>query len=125
MVPTNSKAKETQSKKSWLNPQKHKVDDRVSESSKRGEGNSYPKDKEKKGVKCYNSEKWGHVANNYWYNKDKGATKVNEEGENLARQDSNDFEDMLVLDVVVDNDVNSKIWFLYSGCLNYMTGRKL
>lgn len=27
---------------------------------------------------------------NYWYNKDKGATKDKEEGLNLARQDSDD-----------------------------------
>lgn len=55
----------TQTKKSWSNPQKHKVYDKASESSKRGEGNSYQKVKEKKGVHCYNYEKWGHLTRNY------------------------------------------------------------
>lgn len=62
------KRDKTRIKKSWLNPQKHKVDDMPSKSSKRGEGNSYQKDKEeKKGVHCYNCEKWGHLAKNCWY----------------------------------------------------------
>ncbi|KAI5386886.1 hypothetical protein KIW84_073145 [Lathyrus oleraceus] len=42
------KKDKTQSKKSWSNPQKHKIDDRASESSKIGEGNSNQKDMEKK-----------------------------------------------------------------------------
>ncbi|XP_050876469.1 uncharacterized protein LOC127080179 [Lathyrus oleraceus] len=113
------------SKKSWLNPQKHEVDDRASESPKRRRGNSYQKDKEKKSVQLYKCEKWGHMAKNYWYNKDKGATKDKEDGLNLARQDSNDYEDMVVMDVVADDHVESKIWFLDSGCLNHMTGRKV
>ncbi|XP_050895483.1 uncharacterized protein LOC127102114 [Lathyrus oleraceus] len=73
----------TQSKKSWLNPQKHKVD---FVSSKRGEGTSTNKE-EKKGVQCYNCEKWGHLAKNYEH-------------------------------------VDSKIWFLETGCSNHMTGRR-
>ncbi|XP_050876675.1 uncharacterized protein LOC127080399 [Lathyrus oleraceus] len=42
------KIAKTQGKKSWSNPHKNKFDDRASESSKRGEGNSYQKDKEEK-----------------------------------------------------------------------------
>ena len=54
----------THGKKSWLNSHKNKVEDRSSESSKRGGGN-YRKDKEdKKGMQCYNCEKWGHLAKN-------------------------------------------------------------
>ncbi|XP_050918917.1 uncharacterized protein LOC127136402 [Lathyrus oleraceus] len=60
------KRDKTLSNKSWLNPQKRKVDDRASESLKRGEGNSYQKDKEKKSVQCYNCEKLGHLAKNYF-----------------------------------------------------------
>lgn len=40
----------TQSKKYWMNPLNHKVDDRAFESSKRGEETSYLKDKLKKKV---------------------------------------------------------------------------
>ncbi|XP_050890818.1 uncharacterized protein LOC127096268 [Lathyrus oleraceus] len=115
----------THNKKSWSNPQKHKVDDRAYESSKRGEGNSYQQEKDKKGVQCYNCEKWGHLTNNCWYNKDKGATKGKDEGTNLALQDSDDYEDMMVMLVVIDDHIDSKIWFLDSSCSNHMTGRKV
>ncbi|XP_058782486.1 uncharacterized protein LOC131656930 [Vicia villosa] len=51
------KRDKTQSKKSRSNPHKHKVDDRTYESLKRGERNTYQKDKEeKKGVKFYKCE---------------------------------------------------------------------
>lgn len=53
----NGKGEKTQSNKSRVNLQKHKVDDRTSEYSKRGEGTSYQKYKqEKKSVQCYNYE---------------------------------------------------------------------
>lgn len=48
-------------------------------------------------------EKWGHLAKNCWYRKDNGATKDREEGANLARQDSNGYEDMVVMAAVVDD----------------------
>ena len=64
------------------------------------------------------------MAKNCWYRKDKGSTSK-DEGENLARQDSDDSEGgMVVMAVVADNHVESKIWFLDSGCSNHMTGRK-
>ena len=69
-------------------------------------------------MQCYNSY------NNCWYRKDKGSTSK-DEGENLARQDSDDSEGgMVVMAVVADNHVESKIWFLDSCCSNHMTGRK-
>ena len=44
---------------------------------------------------------------------------------NLARQDSDDYDDMVVMIAVADDHVESKIWFLDSGCLNHMTGREV
>ncbi|XP_050915671.1 uncharacterized protein LOC127130746 [Lathyrus oleraceus] len=115
-----------QSKKSWSNPQKHKLNDRAYKSSKRGERNSYQKDKEeKKGVQCYSCEKWGHLAKNCCYRKYKGAKKGNNEVANLARQDSYDYEDMVVMAAVANDHVECKILFLDTSCLNHMTGRKL
>lgn len=73
-------------------------------------------------MQCYNWEKWGHLAKNCWHNKDKGATKGKEEEANLARQDSDDYEDTMIMAVVADDHVDSKIWFLDSGCSNHMTG---
>lgn len=79
------KIDKTRGKKSWSNPHKIKVDDRVFESQKRGEVNSYQKEKEeKKGFQCYNCEKWGHLAKHYWYRKVKGLTKGKDKGVNLA-----------------------------------------
>lgn len=100
------------------------MDDRAYESSKRGEGTSYQKDKhEKKSVQCYNYEKWGHLAKNYWYKKDKGGTKCKDDkGENLARQDSDDFGGMVLVAVVADEHVDSKTWFFDTDCSNHMTG---
>ena len=54
------------------------------------------------------------MAKNFLYNKDKGATKGKEEGANLARQDSDDFKDMMVMAPLVDDHVESNIWFLDS-----------
>ncbi|XP_050886389.1 uncharacterized protein LOC127091737 [Lathyrus oleraceus] len=119
------KRDKNQSKKSWSNPQKHKVNDRTSESSKRCEGNSYQKKRREKGVKCYNYEKWGHLAKNYWYKKDNGAITGKNEGVNLASQDSDYSEDMVNMVAVADDHVDSKIWFLDIGCSNHMTGRKV
>lgn len=76
-------------------------------------------------MQCYNYGKWGHLAKNFWYNKDKGATKVKEEKENLACQDSDDFEDMVVMATATDDHVDSKIWFLDLGCSNHMSGQKM
>ena len=44
---------------------------------------------------------------------------------NLARQNSDDYEDMMVMAAVVDDHVSSKIWFLESSCSNHMTGQKV
>ena len=57
--------------------------------------------------------------------KDKGAIKDKEEGENLACQDSYDYEDLVVMAAISDGHVDSKIWFLDIGCSNHMTGRKV
>lgn len=120
------KINKNRGKKFWSNPHKNKVDDRASESSKRGKGNFYRKDKEeKKGVQCYNCENRGHLAKHCWYKKDKGSTKGNDKWENLARQNSDDFDDMMVMGAVVDDCVESNIWFLDSGCSNHMTGQKV
>ncbi|XP_050885188.1 uncharacterized protein LOC127088300 [Lathyrus oleraceus] len=110
----------TRSKKSWSNPQKHKVN---YEFSKIGEETLTNKE-ERKGVQCYNCEKWGHLAKHCWSRKDKGETKGKDEGENLARQDSDNYEDLVFMAAVVDEHVDSKIWFLDTGCSNHMTGRR-
>ncbi|XP_058722921.1 uncharacterized protein LOC131594735 [Vicia villosa] len=103
-----------QGKKPWSNPHKQQDEDRTSESSKGGGGN-YRKDKEDKkgkGVQCYNCEKWGHMSKHCWYKKDNGSTKGKDEGAKLARQDSDDSEEgMVVMAAITDNHVESKIWF--------------
>lgn len=84
------KRDKTKSKKSWSNPQKHKVDNRASESPPKEKENPIKKrekKEEEKSVQCYSCEKWGHLAKNYWYRKDRGATKGKEEGENRAHED--------------------------------------
>ncbi|XP_050877071.1 uncharacterized protein LOC127080820 [Lathyrus oleraceus] len=60
-----------------------------------------------------------------WDRKDNGSTKSKEEGENLARQDSNDSDDMVVMDAVANDHIESKIWFLDSGFSNHMTSKKI
>lgn len=66
------------------------------------------------------------MAKNCWYKKDKGAVKgKDDEGENLACQDTNDFDDMVLITTVVYEHVNSKAWFLGTGCSSHMIGRKV
>ncbi|XP_050920266.1 uncharacterized protein LOC127137902 [Lathyrus oleraceus] len=65
------------------------------------------------------------VAKNCWYNKYKGTEKGKEEIGNLARQNSYDSEDMMVMGAVADDYVDSKIWFLDLGCSNHMTSQKV
>lgn len=79
---------------------------------------------EKKGVQYYNCEKLGHLAKHCWSRKDKGATKGNDGGENLARKDSYDSKDLMFMAAVVDEHDDCKIWFLDTGCLNHMTGQR-
>lgn len=102
--------KTLRNKSSWLHSQKQKADERTSGSSKRGEGTSDHKDKlEKKSVKCYNYEKWGHLAKNYEYKKGVEATKdKDDEGENLAHEDSHDSETMVLMATISDEHVDSK-----------------
>ncbi|XP_050875659.1 uncharacterized protein LOC127079298 [Lathyrus oleraceus] len=65
-------------------------------------------------------------AKNYWYKKDKGVAKgKDDEGENLACQDSYDFEGVVLMDAVIDEYVDSKIWFFDTGCSNHMTGQRV
>lgn len=52
------------------------------------------------------------MAKHCWSRKDKGATKGKEEGENLARQGSDDSEYLVFMAAVADEDVDSKVWFL-------------
>jgi hypothetical protein len=70
-------------------------------------------------VQCYNFDKWGHLAKHCRYKKDNGSTKGNNEKVNLTHQDS---DDMVVMDAVADDHVESKTWFLNPGCSNHMTG---
>lgn len=83
------------------------------------------KTKRKKVGNAITCENWGHFAKNCWYNKDKRTTKGKEEGANRARQNSDDSEDMVVMDAVTADHVDSKIWFFDSSCLNRMTSRKV
>ncbi|XP_058733837.1 uncharacterized protein LOC131605507 [Vicia villosa] len=57
--------------------------------------------------------------------KDKRATKGKEEGANLACHDADDYEDMVVMDAIADEHVDTKIGFLDTGCFNHMLDRKV
>lgn len=49
----------------------------------------------------------GHLSKNFWYKKDKGATKgKDDEGANIARQDLYDYEGMVLMDAVADKHVD-------------------
>ncbi|XP_050897148.1 uncharacterized protein LOC127103963 [Lathyrus oleraceus] len=66
------------------------------------------------------------AAKNYWYKKDKRATKgKDDEGVNLTHQDSNYYDGMVHMVAVADEHVDSKTWFLDTGYSNHMIGRKV
>lgn len=61
------------------------------------------------------------MAKNCWYKKGNGATDdKDDEGANLAREDSNDSNTIVQMVVVSNKNVDSKTWFLDTGCLNHM-----
>ena len=67
------------------------------------------KKKKRKNGAMLQLRKVGHVVKNCWYIKDKRDTKGKEEGANLARQDSDDYEDMVVMTRITNDHVDSKI----------------
>lgn len=81
----------------FLNPRKEKKEIPIRKTKKR-----------KKGVQCYNCEKWGHLVNHCWYRKGKGSTKGKEKWENLAHQVLDDSDDMVLMAAVADDHVKSK-----------------
>ncbi|XP_058762463.1 uncharacterized protein LOC131635834 [Vicia villosa] len=81
-------------KKSSLSHSQKQKNDEKPGSSKRGGGTSNRKEKfDKKNMKCYNCDKWGHMAKECWYNKGKGATKDKDVDEaKIGQEDSYGFE---------------------------------
>lgn len=69
----------------------------------------------------------GHLAKNYWYQKgSKGLSKEkNFEGANFAREDSDDYETTMLMATVLDEHVDSKIWFLDTRGSIHMTDQKV
>ncbi|CAJ2659951.1 unnamed protein product [Trifolium pratense] len=61
--------------------QKHSKFDGKSESFKKGGGTSNSKKKDKTHIKCYNYEKYGHYASDYWYMKGKEKATDSEDDE--------------------------------------------
>lgn len=92
-------------KGSWFNSHKLKNDEKLFESSKKGGCASNQKEKhDKKGVQCYNCNKWGHLAKNCSYKKAKIVAKDKDnEGENIAHEKSKDYETMVFMVAVSDD----------------------
>ncbi|XP_050896771.1 uncharacterized protein LOC127103563 [Lathyrus oleraceus] len=74
-----------------------------------------------KGEKTHSKKSWSNPQKhkNGWYK------KVKNEGASLAHQDSDDYEDMMVMVAVADEHVDTKIWFLNTCCSNHMSGQKV
>lgn len=65
------------------------------------------------------------MAKDCWYCKEKEASKSKDVKEaNIAYEDLDGCEIMVLMDAVSDEGLNSKTWFLDTGCSNHMIGHK-
>lgn len=101
----------------WSNNGRKKYVDKV-ESSRRGgfgRGQNKKRKFDKSKVQCFNCEKHGHFADEFWFKKDQ---KIDKEA-NLAHEE--DASTVLLMATTSDEKNKNEEWFLDSGYSNHMT----
>lgn len=118
--------KEKHQKKASLNSIEKKKIEEISKFSKGGGGchkyQSKKKFYDKIKIQCFNCEKYGHFATNYWFGKGK-QTKTSIKEANMVQDDSD--SDLVMLIITTSKEAHTfDMWHLDSSCYNLMTGHK-
>ncbi|MCH84180.1 retrovirus-related Pol polyprotein from transposon TNT 1-94 [Trifolium medium] len=104
-------------KANWSKDSKHKTEDTAESSKGGGSVNGQHKKKfDKSKIKCYSCGKFGHFADECWFNKDQQDANVAE--------DSEDANVVLMMATTCDDNAQSEEWYLDSGCSNHMTAHR-
>jgi len=112
-------SKKGKGKSNWSNNSKFKADNKT-ESSKRGgfgKNQNKKKDFDKSKVQCYNCDKFGHFADEFWFKKDQ-----NTEEANIAH--GGDPDTVLLMAATCEDRMKGEEWYLDSGCSNHMTAHR-
>lgn len=111
-----NKWQKTQDKKG--NDQKFfKQKDKGASDSRQGERRKTDKSK----IQCYNCEKFGHFADECWFNPDRKVSKSDEA--KMARDDEEDVQAVLMV-TTKEEESAKDCWYLDTGCSTHMSGRK-
>ncbi|KAG5068162.1 hypothetical protein JHK85_000539 [Glycine max] len=92
------------------------------ETDKKGGGNHKVGKKKfnKKGIQCYNCQKWGHFADEC---KNKRVPRNADEAK-LAQDEDSDSDKVLLMATTNLEEDNVNLWYLDTGCSNHMTGHR-
>ena len=74
----------------------------------------------KKGIQCYNCQKWGHFADEC-INK---RVPRNADEAQLAQDEDSDSDKVLLMATTNSEEDNVNLWYLDTGCSNHMTGHR-
>jgi len=77
---------------------------------------------DKRKVRCYNCQKFGHFAKECWSGD--GAKNKPKNRAHLAQDDTSDSEAVMLMARISCEDAADTAWYLDSGCSTHMTGRK-
>jgi len=117
------KGKFKKGKKPWIDySNKEGVGSSKNQESKRKEDakQDQKKKKDKKDIQCYNCQKWGHYASEC---KSKRVPRSKDEAQ-FAQNEDSDFDEVLLMATVKEEEERSDEWYLDTGCSNHMTGKK-
>jgi len=120
---TNGKQKKD-SKKGSKTKKKGESDEQKNNNQKQNSGEDKEKKYDKKKVKCYNCQKFGHYARDCWdgdgaKNRPKKNARVH-----LAEEENSDEEVVMLMAETEAKLDGENLWYLNSGCSTHMTGKK-
>lgn len=102
-----------------FNKQKDKSASESRPSSESRQGERRKPDRSR--IQCYNCEKFGHFADECWFNQDKKVSRGDKA--KMARDDDEDVQTVLMVTTKEEESARD-CWYLDTGCSTHMSGRK-